>query len=117
MAYAEFAALSAYRNKFDFVKPQMDFESVRCEVGKMSSWAFVEAYIEFRIWRRIGAYDGPAARARLGNVIRSLRSLSPETRTSYDCCRLRLCICGRLILNAMKLGRPKQSPVICRPDL
>jgi glycosyltransferase involved in cell wall biosynthesis len=111
MAYAEFAALSAYRNKFDLVKPQMDFESVRREVDKMFSRALVEAYVEFRIWRRIGAYDRAAARARLGNVIRSLLSLSPETLISYDYWRLRRRTCGRLILNAMKamrLGRPEQ---------
>lgn len=105
MVYAEFAALSAYRNKFDLVKPQMDFESVRREVDKMFSRALVEAYVEFRIWRRIGAYDRPAARARLGNVIRSLLSLSPEILTSYDYWRLRRRICGRLILNAMKAMR------------
>jgi hypothetical protein len=105
MAYAEFAALSAYRHKFDLVKPQMDFESIRREVDKMFSWALVEAYVEFRIWRRIGAYDRPAARARLGNVIRSLLSLRPEILTSCDYRRLRRRICGRLILNAMKAMR------------
>jgi glycosyltransferase involved in cell wall biosynthesis len=102
MAYAEFAALSAYRSKRELITPQMDFESARCKVDKMFSRRLVQAYVEFRIWRRIGAYDHAAARARLGSVIRSLFSLSPETLFSYDYWRLRQRICGRLILNGIK---------------
>jgi hypothetical protein len=102
MAYAEFAALSAYRNKFDFVTPQTDFESARREIDKMFSRRLIQAYVQFRIWRRIGAYDYAAARARLGKIIRSLLSLSPETLMSYDYWRLRQRICGRLILNGIK---------------
>jgi glycosyltransferase involved in cell wall biosynthesis len=102
MAYAELAALSAYRNKRELVTPEMDFDSARREVDKMFSRRLIQAYVEFRIWRRIGAYDYAAARARLANVIKSLLSVNPETLLSRDYWRLRQRICGRLILNGVK---------------
>jgi hypothetical protein len=52
MAYAEFVGLNDYRCKFDLVKPQMDFKSVRREVDQMFSCALVEAYVEARIVNR-----------------------------------------------------------------
>jgi hypothetical protein len=105
MAYAELAALSAYRNKFDVIKPQMDFESARRELDKLFSPRLIQAYVEFRIWRRIGAYDYAAARARLANVIWSLLSLNPATLISYDYWRLRQRIFGRLILNGIEAAK------------
>jgi glycosyltransferase involved in cell wall biosynthesis len=102
MAYAELAALSAYRNKIDVINPQMDFESARRQLDSMFPQQLIRAYVEFRIWRRIGAYDDAAARARLGNVVLSLLSLDPATLISYDYWRLRRRIFGRLILNGIK---------------
>jgi glycosyltransferase involved in cell wall biosynthesis len=109
MAYAELAALSAYRNALDVVKPQMSFDEARHALDRMFPRQLIEAYVEFRIWRRIGAYDQAAARARFGNVLRSLLSLDPAALFSYDYWRLRRRIFGRLILNglnAVKYWRP-----------
>jgi hypothetical protein len=109
MAYAEFAALIAFRRKRDVVKPDMDFLAAQRELDRMFPRSLIEAYVGFRIWRRIGAYDRAAARERLGSVIASLLTVTPSAVTSYDYWRLRKRILGRLILNGIKALRTEKT--------
>jgi glycosyltransferase involved in cell wall biosynthesis len=110
MAYAELAALSAYRTNREVVHPQMSFEDARRVLNTMFPRELIEAYVVFRIWRRIGAYDKVAARMRLGHVLRSFLSLDPGALASYDYWRLRRRIGGRLILNAVNAVKVLRPP-------
>lgn len=101
MGYAELAAIAAHRGLSDLIKDGMDFSSAQRIIDSVFEPLAVKAYLEFRMWRRLKAFDPAAARAMRARVLDSVFSLSPEALLSRDYWALRRRITGHLISSGL----------------